>query len=98
MPDFSGSFPNIRDLDISEQKQDGHKGLSGIIPESLTNLQFLSTLNLAGNSLSGSLSPLFGNMEQMKELDLSDNQLGNGIPPELGKLSGQGHLFISLWF
>ena len=87
LPDFSTSFPNLRELSLSKQEQG--TGFTGRIPESLSNLPFLSTLNLAGNHLTNTIPSVLGNLALLKTLDLSYNELGHSIPTELGKLGGK---------
>ena len=91
VPDFSNSNPNLQVLDLSEQEE----GLVGIIPESLANLPFLSTLNLNKNHLSGSIPPVLGNMGQLRVLNLSSNKLSQTIPKELGKLGEFAHIICA---
>ena len=88
LPSSSSSFPNLRALDLSNQKQASNtSGFTGVIPEGLSNLPFLTTLNLGGNKLSGGIPPTLGGLSQLKVLDLSDNELDKFIPKELGALS-----------
>ena len=88
LPASSSSFPNLRALDLSNQKQASNtSGFTGVIPEGLSNLPFLTTLNLGGNKLSGGIPPALGGLSQLKVLDLSDNELDKFIPKELGALS-----------
>ena len=96
VPDFSSAFPNLRVLDLSNQERGNQTGLSGPIPESISNLNFLTTLILGGNSLSGVVPPVVGNMRQLSALDLSDNQLRGFIPASFGKLDGES-LFLQLY-
>jgi len=92
IPDFSNSYPNLQVLNLSNQGSSG--GLVGNIPESLANLAFLSTLNLAGNHLSGGIPPVLGNMGQLRVLNLSSNKLSQTIPKELGKLGEFAHINV----
>jgi Leucine-rich repeat (LRR) protein len=89
LPDFSTVSPNLKVLILSHQKQGNSPGLIGPIPESLANLNFLTTLNLGGNSLSSTIPPVLGNIGQLKVLDLSKNQLSKFIPASLGRLEGK---------
>ena len=84
IPDFSTWLPNLQELDLSRQRA----GFDGTISVRLSNLPFLTTLSLAGNSLTGNIPPAFGNFAQLKALDLSDNGLSQSIPSELGNLAG----------
>jgi len=86
IPDLSTAFPNLHELDLSNQRCGNAKGLNGTIPESLLNLRFLTSLNLGGNLLSGSILPVLGSFAQLEVLDLSDNNLKSTIPVQLAKL------------
>ncbi|XP_071688472.1 receptor-like protein 33 [Rutidosis leptorrhynchoides] len=58
----------------------------GDIPQSLTDLQGLQSLNLSNNLLTGYVLPSFGNLQKLESLDLSHNELSGKIPQELVKL------------
>ena len=68
-------------LDLTDRQ------LNGRIPQGLSNLSNLRTLNFSGNDLSGEIPPELGNLSNLNLLDLSDNGLSGEIPPELGNLS-----------
>jgi Leucine-rich repeat (LRR) protein len=51
IPDVVRAFPLLEVLDLSNQGHSKHDGLSGTIPEGLSNLVSLSILNLSGNRL-----------------------------------------------
>ncbi|KAL7527626.1 hypothetical protein ACHAXR_002053, partial [Thalassiosira sp. AJA248-18] len=93
LPDFPTAFPNLQELDLSTQAQGNGSGLSGGISARLSNLPFLTTLDLAGNELTGPLPAAFGNFGQLKLLILSDNVLTKTIPAELGRLAGTLEVF-----
>ncbi|XP_071688717.1 receptor-like protein 6 [Rutidosis leptorrhynchoides] len=59
----------------------------GEIPQSLTDLQGLGSLNLSNNYLTGYMLPSFGNLKNLESLDLSHNKLSGKIPPELIQLT-----------
>ena len=61
--------------------------LSGIIPDSLTNLLQLQALGLTSNGLYGAIPDNLGNLSQLQDLELGDNQLSGRIPDSLGNLS-----------
>ena len=65
--------------------------LSGEIPEELTSLQGLQSLNLSGNNLRGSIPDKMGNLTWLESLDLSRNKLSGKIPPSMSSLT-----FLSL--
>jgi Leucine-rich repeat (LRR) protein len=51
IPDVVRAFPLLGVLDLSNQGHSEHDGLTGTIPESLSNLVSLSVLDLSGNIL-----------------------------------------------
>ncbi|XP_071688571.1 receptor-like protein 6 [Rutidosis leptorrhynchoides] len=59
----------------------------GDIPQSLTDLQGLGSLNLSNNHLTGYVLPSFGNLTNLESLDLSHNELSGEIPPQLVQLN-----------
>ncbi|XP_071688506.1 receptor-like protein 49 [Rutidosis leptorrhynchoides] len=58
----------------------------GEIPQSLTDLQGLESLNLSNNHLTGYVLPSLGNLKNLESLDLSHNELSGKIPQELLQL------------
>ena len=92
LPDFSRVYPNLQVLNLSNQKQGKRIGLTGIISNELLEFNFLSTLNLGGNSFTGTVPPALGNMGLLTTLDLSNNLLSERIPPNLGNLEGELHV------
>ena len=95
LPDFSASYPNIEEIDLSHQKGPDNSVLSGTIPATLlSTLPFLSRLSLADNSLTGSIPPVLGDLARLKELDLSNNTLKGSIPPELGQRLGSAAAIV----
>ena len=89
LPDFSTAFPNLQELNLSNQKLGNTSGFIGTIPPCLSNLPFRTALNDAGNKLMGSIPRELGNFHLIEMLDLSDNKLSQTIPSELGKLVGK---------
>jgi hypothetical protein len=61
--------------------------LVGVIPDSISGLSFLTSLDLTGNQLSGPIPSSLGSMIYLTSLSLGGNQLGGSIPIELGQLS-----------
>ncbi|XP_058111690.1 receptor-like protein 7 [Magnolia sinica] len=59
-------------------------GFSGKIPDSLSNLKFLTHLDLSNCNLSGSLPSSLMNLTKLQYLDLSDNRLSGPIPSSYG--------------
>ncbi|PHT97817.1 hypothetical protein BC332_33251 [Capsicum chinense] len=56
-----------------------HYRLSEHIPSAICNLEFLTILDLASNSLKGAIPPCFGNMSTIEVLDLRHNNLSGTI-------------------
>lgn len=69
--------------------------LSGQIPEGLTDLHGLQSLNLSGNHLTGNITEKFGELGLMETFDLSRNKLSGSIPASLSGLSFLSHLNFS---
>ena len=94
LPGFSTLFPNLQVLNLSNQIRDNSTGLTGSIPESLSNLPFLTILHLGGNSLINTIPPVLGDLGQLKAFNLSNNLLSGLIPVSLGKLEGKSCVLI----
>ncbi|KAI8541433.1 hypothetical protein RHMOL_Rhmol08G0060200 [Rhododendron molle] len=62
-------------------------GITGEIPEGLTNLFGLLNLNLSGNYLTGRIPEKIGDLKQLESLDLSRNKLFGSIPQSLSTLT-----------
>ena len=60
-----------------------YDSLSGKIPESIGQLTYLETLNLAVNQLSGNIPQSIGKLNHLKWLYLWHNQLTGTIPEEI---------------
>ncbi|CAJ1952948.1 unnamed protein product [Sphenostylis stenocarpa] len=69
IPEFLGSFRNLRYLDLSSCF------FGGKIPSQFRSLSHLKYLNLAGNSLVGSIPRQLANLSQLWYLDLGYNIL-----------------------
>ena len=63
-----------------------NNGLSGELPNELSNLTDLFVLDLHWNDLHGEIPPELGELANLLHLDLSVNRLSGRIPPELGLL------------
>lgn len=73
-----------------------NNGLSGPLPNSLTELAALQTLNLTNNSVTGTLPTGVGNLARLRVLNLWNNSLTGPIPPQLGGLASLEHLYLTL--
>ncbi|XP_042064129.1 receptor-like protein EIX2 [Salvia splendens] len=69
--------------------------LSGEIPNELTSLSELGSLNLSSNQLTGLIPENIGEMKQLESLDLSRNSLSGRIPSSLAFIFGLGYLDLS---
>ncbi|KAH7294288.1 hypothetical protein KP509_28G064300 [Ceratopteris richardii] len=69
--------------------------LTGQINPSLSNLTFLSPLNLSINSFSGPIPPQLGRLSFLSSLDFKWNALIDNIPPELGNCTSLVWLDLS---
>ncbi len=69
--------------------------LTGEIPESLTNLLLLFTLNLSWNHLTGKIPKNIGALHRLETLDLSSYHLSGPIPPTMSSLNFLSHLNLS---
>ncbi|XP_061996600.1 receptor-like protein EIX2 [Rosa rugosa] len=72
-----------------------HNDLEGEIPEEISSLVRLATLNLSINQLSGNIPSRIGNLHLLETLDLSQNQLSGQIPQSLASLTFLSHLNLS---
>ncbi|KAM5552260.1 hypothetical protein ABKV19_026896 [Rosa sericea] len=72
-----------------------HNDLEGEIPEEISSLVRLATLNLSMNQLSGNIPSRIGNLHLLETLDLSQNQLSGQIPQSLASLTFLSHLNLS---
>ncbi|CAN6722649.1 unnamed protein product [Malus baccata var. baccata] len=64
----------------------------GEIPEELTGLLALQSLNLSNNRFTGRIPSKIGNMERLESLDFSMNQLDGEIAPSMTNLTFLSHL------
>nr|ACJ03072.1 HB06p [Malus floribunda] len=69
--------------------------LSGEIPEELTSLTGLQSLNLSNNLLTGRIPSKIGNMKWLQSMDLSMNELDGEIPQSMRSLTFLSHLNVS---
>ncbi|PRQ54613.1 putative non-specific serine/threonine protein kinase [Rosa chinensis] len=86
---FSGNEMLLTIIDFS------HNDLEGEIPEEISSLVRLATLNLSVNQLSGNIPSKIGNLHLLETLDLSQNQLSGQIPQSLASLTFLSHLNLS---
>ncbi|KOM55404.1 hypothetical protein LR48_Vigan10g129600 [Vigna angularis] len=80
IPEFMGSFSNLRYLDLSNSY------FSGRIPSTFGNLLQLRYLNLGDNYLWGEIPIQIGNLKHLQYLDLGGYFLSGQIPYQIGNL------------
>jgi len=91
LPDLPRSFPFLKELNLSNQQccpilNSSNIGLSGSVPEGLSNLFDLAELDLSENSISGSIPSDIGNLPRLKTFNVSNNIMTSTVPYNLGKL------------
>ncbi|PON82621.1 LRR domain containing protein [Trema orientale] len=59
---------------------------TGVIPEEITTLQYLTLLKIDQNFFSGPLPAFIGNLSRLRQLSIGINDFSGSIPTELGKL------------
>ncbi|KAF5189564.1 Receptor-like protein kinase family, partial [Thalictrum thalictroides] len=64
-----------------------NQGLRGFLPNDISKLQHLQSLNLSGNSIHGAIPSSLGTITSLKTLDLSFNLFNGSIPESLGGLT-----------
>ena len=69
--------------------------LSGLLPYSLGNLEYLELLVLYDNKILGAVPSSLAVLFRLQRLDLSLNRLTGPVPSELGALSNLRELFLS---
>ncbi|KAJ3098488.1 hypothetical protein HDU96_011064 [Phlyctochytrium bullatum] len=69
-------------------------GISGTVPDSISNLKNLRVLDLASNDLSGALPPSLATISSLSRLILNRNKLSGQLPPALWSLSSLSYLCL----
>ena len=80
----------MRSIDLSSNRV-----LNGEIPEEITELLELVSLNLSRNNLTGVITPTFGQLKSLDVLHLSRNQLFGQIPTNLSQIYRLSFLDLS---
>ncbi|XP_051128774.1 receptor-like protein 4 [Andrographis paniculata] len=79
------------DRNISKYVIDGigldNQGLKGFLPNDISKLSHLLSINLSGNSLSGVIPSSLGSVTRLEILDISFNSFNGSIPESLGQLT-----------
>ncbi|GAB4831166.1 Receptor-like protein 4 [Ancistrocladus abbreviatus] len=64
-----------------------NQGLRGFLPNDISQLGHLQSINLSGNSIRGAIPSSLGNITGLVILDLSYNSFNGSIPESLGQLN-----------
>ncbi|MED6122490.1 Receptor-like protein 4, partial [Stylosanthes scabra] len=64
-----------------------NQGLKGFLPDDISKLHNLQTVNLSGNSIRGAIPSALGKVTSLQVLDLSYNFFNGSIPESLGQLT-----------
>jgi hypothetical protein len=71
-----------------------YNGMSGSIPASIADLEYLETLHLENNGLSGTVPLEIGDLANLVVLYLYEPSIDGTIPPDLGDLSNLEELLL----
>ncbi|XP_024175963.2 receptor-like protein EIX2 [Rosa chinensis] len=80
----------VKRIDLSSNK------ITGEIPNEITHLVGLVSLNLSRNLLTGHIPSQIGKLQSLDSLDLSRNQLDGEIPTSLARIDRLGYLDLSI--
>lgn len=72
-----------------------NQGLKGIVPNEISRLQHLQSINLSGNSIHGVIPSSLGTVTSLEELDLSYNLFNGSVPESLGQLTSLRRLNLN---
>ncbi|GMJ08293.1 receptor like protein 4 [Hibiscus trionum] len=72
-----------------------NQGLRGFLPNEISKLHHLHSLNLSGNTIHGAIPSSLGTITSLEILDLSYNFLNGSIPESLGKLTSLRRLNLN---
>ncbi|CAH9081291.1 unnamed protein product [Cuscuta epithymum] len=64
-----------------------NQGLRGFLPNEITQLRNLQSINLSGNSIQGPIPSGLGSVTSLEKLDLSYNRFNGSIPESMGQLT-----------
>ncbi|WOL07694.1 leucine-rich repeat receptor-like serine/threonine-protein kinase [Canna indica] len=64
-----------------------NQGLKGFLPDDISKLQHLQSINFSENNIYGAIPSSLGNLTGLKILDLSYNKLNGSIPDSLSQLT-----------
>uniref|UniRef100_A0A5B7AQT9 Malectin-like domain-containing protein n=1 Tax=Davidia involucrata TaxID=16924 RepID=A0A5B7AQT9_DAVIN len=72
-----------------------NQGLRGFLPNDISQLRHLQSINLSGNSIQGAIPSLLGTIASLERLDLSYNFFNGSIPESLGQLTSLRRLNLN---
>lgn len=72
-----------------------NQGLKGLLPNDISKLQHLQSINLSGNSIHGPIPFSLGTITSLQTLDLSFNLFNGSIPESLGQLTSLRRLNLN---
>ena len=77
---IASAWPRLEELTLADC------GLTGTLPESIDQLRYLRTLDVAGNKLAGEIPEGVGRLRKLKHLRLGRNQLEGAVPAAIADL------------
>lgn len=89
IPDEIGYIENLGHITLSDNGK-----LSGNIPRSIGNLDYLSILDIQNCQLEGEIPEEIGKLKNLHTIDLSNNRLTGSIPSEIGNMTALRYFFI----
>ncbi|XP_038690117.1 receptor-like protein 4 isoform X1 [Tripterygium wilfordii] len=72
-----------------------NQGLRGFLPNDVSRLRHLQSINLSGNSIHGAIPSSLGIIASLEVLDLSYNLFIGSIPESLGQLTSLQRLYLN---
>lgn len=72
-----------------------NQGLRGFLPNDISQLRHLQSINLSGNRIHGVIPPSLGSIAGLEILDLSYNSFNGSIPESLGLLTSLRKLSLN---
>ncbi|KAH9748791.1 Receptor-like protein 4 [Citrus sinensis] len=78
-----------------ESKTLPEEGLRGFLPNGISKLRHLQSINLSGNSIRGAIPSSLGTIASLEVLDLSYNFFNGSIPESLGQLTALRRLNLN---
>lgn len=97
IPSWLGELTALQVLNLGANagdNEDGSQGLTGTLPEALSQLPQLAVLNVETNALTGSIPEQLCSRNKLKVLKLRSNRLG-GVPQYLTQCTELTQLDIS---